>query len=107
LFPIKDLPALIGDRASYLFGDACHRLLSLSKLLLDFGNAVQKSCGRNENHGHRDVKTAMHYQLPELEIVPAALDTSTDATETGCGENGLSHILRHTCKEKRKQAVDG
>ena len=24
--------------------------------------------------GHRDVKTAMHYQLPELEIVRAALD---------------------------------
>jgi hypothetical protein len=24
--------------------------------------------------GHRDVKTAMHYQHPELEIVPAALD---------------------------------
>jgi hypothetical protein len=24
--------------------------------------------------GHRDVKTAMHYQHPELEIVRAALD---------------------------------
>jgi hypothetical protein len=24
--------------------------------------------------GHRDVKTAMHYQHPELEIVSAALD---------------------------------
>jgi len=25
--------------------------------------------------GHRDVKTAMHYQHPELEIVRAALDS--------------------------------
>ena len=24
--------------------------------------------------GHRDIKTAMHYQHPELEIVRAALD---------------------------------
>jgi len=24
--------------------------------------------------GHRDVKTAMHYQHPELEVVRAALD---------------------------------
>jgi len=26
--------------------------------------------------GHRDVKTAMHYQHPELEIVRAALDNA-------------------------------
>jgi len=26
--------------------------------------------------GHRDVKTAMHYQNPELEVVRAALDYS-------------------------------
>jgi hypothetical protein len=27
--------------------------------------------------GHQDVKTAMHYQHPELEIVRAALDHDT------------------------------
>jgi hypothetical protein len=31
--------------------------------------------------GHRDVKTAMHYQHPELEIVRAALDFRAPATE--------------------------
>jgi hypothetical protein len=29
--------------------------------------------------GHRDVKTAMHYQHPELEVVRAALDYTPDA----------------------------
>jgi len=29
--------------------------------------------------GHRDVKTAMHYQHPELEIVRAALDYNESA----------------------------
>jgi hypothetical protein len=29
--------------------------------------------------GHRDVKTAMHYQHPELEIVRAALDYNAGA----------------------------
>jgi hypothetical protein len=35
--------------------------------------------------GHRDVRTAMHYQHPELEIVRAALDSdsSGDTPETG------------------------
>ena len=32
--------------------------------------------------GHRDVKTAMHYQHPELEIVRAALDYRPSSTET-------------------------
>jgi len=31
--------------------------------------------------GHRDVKTAMHYQHPELEIVRAALDYCPPTTE--------------------------
>jgi hypothetical protein len=31
--------------------------------------------------GHRDVKTAMHYQHPELEVVRAALDYGA-ASET-------------------------
>jgi integrase len=32
--------------------------------------------------GHRDVKTAMHYQHPELEIVRAALDSRPTNSET-------------------------
>jgi integrase len=32
--------------------------------------------------GHRDVRTAMHYQHPELEIVRAALDGPAESTET-------------------------
>jgi hypothetical protein len=31
--------------------------------------------------GHKDVKTAMQYQHPELEIVRAALDQDTAAVE--------------------------
>jgi len=30
---------------------------------------------------HRDVKTAMHYQHPELEVVRAALDHRPPSTE--------------------------
>jgi hypothetical protein len=30
--------------------------------------------------GHRDVKTAMHYQHPELEVVRAALDYGTESS---------------------------
>jgi len=37
---------------------------------------------RNENDGHRDVKTAMHCQQPELEIVRAALDYRPPTSET-------------------------
>jgi len=29
--------------------------------------------------GHRDVKTAMHYQHPELDVVRAALDYSAES----------------------------
>ena len=41
-----------------------------TRILLRTGNlaAVMKTMG------HRDVKTAMHYQHPELEMVRAALD---------------------------------
>jgi len=48
--------------------------------------------------GHRDVKTAMHYQHPELEVVRAALDYGmpNDNTEMGPSENGLRHLLGHT-----------
>jgi integrase len=46
-----------------------------TRILMRTGNlaAVMKTMG------HRDVKTAMHYQHPELEIVRAALDYKTGA----------------------------
>jgi len=40
--------------------------------------------------GHKDVKTAMQYQHPELEIVRAALDQDTAAVEKR-GVAGLSY----------------
>jgi integrase len=48
-----------------------------TRVLMRTGNlaAVMKSMG------HRDVKTAMHYQHPELEIVRAALDYRPPTTE--------------------------
>jgi integrase len=39
--------------------------------------------------GHRDVKTAMHYQHPELEIVRAALDYRTPNSEAVVQQIGL------------------
>ena len=46
-----------------------------TRILMRTGNlaAVMKTMG------HRDVKTAMHYQHPELEIVRAALDYNANA----------------------------
>jgi len=38
--------------------------------------------------GHRDVKTAMHYQHPELEIVRAALDYRPPTSETAAQQIG-------------------
>ena len=48
-----------------------------TRVLMRTGNlaAVMKTMG------HRDVKTAMHYQHPELEIVRAALDYRPPTTE--------------------------
>jgi hypothetical protein len=42
--------------------------------------------------GHRDVKTAMHYQHPELEVVRAALDygTPNDVGKHGHNEKGVA-----------------
>jgi len=48
--------------------------------------------------GHRDVKTAMHYQHPELEIVRAALDYRSPSTEAAASERGLRHLFRHPDK---------
>lgn len=55
----------------------------------DYGTRVLMRTGNlavvMKTMGHRDVKTAMHYQHPELEIVRAALDYGTvaDIAETG------------------------
>jgi len=54
----------------------------------DYGTRVLTRTGNlaavMRTMGHRDVRAAMHYQHPELEIVRAALDKSeaTDAIET-------------------------
>lgn len=49
-----------------------------TRILMRTGNlaAVMKTMG------HRDVKTAMHYQHPELEIVRAALDYTAGDNST-------------------------
>src|ERR1700739_3052930 len=46
-----------------------------TRVLMRTGNlaAVMKTMG------HRDVKTAMHYQHPELDVVRAALDYGTES----------------------------
>lgn len=46
--------------------------------------------------GHRDVKTAMHYQHPELDVVRAALGSGA-ASETACGrsEKGYDTLASH------------
>jgi integrase len=53
-----------------------------TRILIRTGNlaAVMKTMG------HRDVKTAMHYQHPELEVVRAALDcrAAINTSETNC-----------------------
>ena len=43
--------------------------------------------------GHRDVKTAMQYQHPELEIVRAALDHDTGA-DNRVGVNPKNETVR-------------
>jgi len=47
----------------------------------DYGTRILKRTGNlaavMRTMGHRDVKTAMQYQHPELEIVRAALDQDT------------------------------
>lgn len=47
--------------------------------------------------GHRDVKTAMHYQHPGLEIVRAALDYNAEArgAEIRVQRKRLPHLLRY------------
>jgi hypothetical protein len=46
--------------------------------------------------GHRDVKTAMQYQHPELEIVRAARSIIPQRQRNGRSRIGLSHTLRRT-----------
>lgn len=52
----------------------------------DYGTRVLRRTGNlaavMKTMGHRDVKTAMHYQHPELEIVRAALDYNAGAEST-------------------------
>ena len=50
----------------------------------DYGTRVLMRTGNlaavMRTMGHRDVKTAMHYQHPELEVVRAALDYGTESS---------------------------
>jgi hypothetical protein len=54
----------------------------------DYGTRILTRTGNlaavMKTMGHRDVRTAMHYQHPELEVVRAALDypAPIDTTET-------------------------
>lgn len=52
----------------------------------DYGTRVLTRTGNlaavMRTMGHRDLKAAMHYQHPELEIVRAALDYSARADST-------------------------
>jgi integrase len=54
----------------------CARHDYRTRVLMRTGNlaAVMRTMG------HRDVKTAMHYQHPELEVVRAALDYGTESS---------------------------
>jgi hypothetical protein len=53
----------------------------------DYGTRVLKQTGNlaavMKSMGHKDVKTAMQYQHPELEIVRAALNQTNSAREPG------------------------
>jgi hypothetical protein len=48
--------------------------------------------------GHRDVKTAMHYQHPELEIVRAALDCPAPTSKVAAWQIGVYDTLCDTPK---------
>ena len=65
--------------------------------------------------GRRDVKTAMHYQHPELEIVPAALDdgatsvigeTECKRSSYGCGTPGNHNGAKLLTSSSNLAAVD-
>jgi hypothetical protein len=47
--------------------------------------------------GHRDVKTAVHYWHPELEVFRAALDNPAPSSASAADKD-LRHIPRHTSK---------
>ena len=61
----------------------------------DFGNVCYRTTGNlkavMDSMGHVDVKTAMKYQHPELEIVRLALNSR--------------HILRHTGETARQKST--
>jgi hypothetical protein len=57
-------------------------LLRTTRLWHASSDASQQPCGRDAMMGHRDVKTAMHYQHHELEIVRAALDFRPPRSES-------------------------
>lgn len=73
-----------------------HGMTTGTTVLVRTGNlaAVMKTMG------YRDVKTAMHYQHPELDVVRAAWDCSaaSETAEMRAKRIRLRHFLRHTPK---------
>jgi site-specific recombinase XerC len=65
----------------------------------DFGTRMLKSTGYlaavMKTMGHKDVKTAMRYQHPEIEIVPTALNQGTGVSGDEQVEKNLWHVLGH------------
>ncbi len=75
----------------------------------DYGTRILKRTGNlaavMRTMGHKDVKTAMQYQHPELEIVRAALDQDTAVRETGVA-GGLQQLTAHLGKISRSPVSD-
>ncbi len=71
----------------------------------DFGTMVASRTGNLKAvmkvMGHKDVKTAMKYQHPEIDIVRAALNSGWSSDAIGVvvrSREKLRHTLRHTQK---------
>jgi len=56
--------------------------------------------------GPKDVRTAMQYQHPELEIVRAALNQASESALQTSGEENLWHVLGHRSKTSTRQIVE-
>jgi site-specific recombinase XerC len=86
LFPIFETILPLGHVEDHGMSMKLGRSIAIDDLVLycgrhDYGTRILKRTGNlaavMRTMGHRDVKTAMQYQHPELEIVRAALDQDT------------------------------
>ena len=66
----------------------------------DFGTVITaRTCNLKavmKVMGHRDFKTAMRYQHPEVDIVRAALNEQSSGCAADRSVKNLRHVLRHT-----------